>query len=123
MAMLKKREVDVAYLLTAPLAEEVKRDPTLRLAFSGGIGISSLECIEQWDSKSRWHDKRVRLAVNYALDRWALSKAETRGASIPTGSIIPRHFEFVLPIEPYRYDPTKAKQLLAEADYPNGEGG
>jgi ABC-type transport system substrate-binding protein len=123
MAMLNKGEVDVAALLTAPLAEEVKRDPTLRSAFSGGIGISSLECIEQWDPKSPWYAKRVRLAVNYAIDRWALSKAETPGASIPTGSIIPQHFEFVLPIDPYPYAPPKARQWLAEADTPTGEGG
>jgi len=39
LVMLKQGEVDVAYLLDAPLAEEVKRDPTLKVAFSGGIGI------------------------------------------------------------------------------------
>jgi peptide/nickel transport system substrate-binding protein len=65
----------------------------------------------------------VRLAANYAIDRWALSEAETLGASKPTGTIIPRHFEFALPIEPYPYDPAKAKQLLAQAGYPNGFDG
>jgi peptide/nickel transport system substrate-binding protein len=120
MAMLKKGEVDVAYLLTVPLAEEVKRDPKLRLAFSGGIGVFYLDYFEQWDPKSPWHDKRVRLAANYAIDRWALSEAETLGASKPTGGVVPRNFEFALPIEPYSYDPAKAKQLLAEAGYPNG---
>ena len=39
--MLKRGEVDVAYLLDVPQAEEVKRDPTLKLAFSGGIARSS----------------------------------------------------------------------------------
>jgi len=42
------------------------------------------------------------------------------GASKPAGSIVPRTFEFALPIEPHPYDPGKAKQLLAEAGYPNG---
>ena len=120
LAMLKKGEVDVAYLLDAPLAEEVKRDPKLKLAFSGGIGNFFLDYLDQWDPKSPWHDKRVRLAANYAIDRQALSEAETLGASKPTGSIIPTTFEFALPIEPYPYDPARAKQLLAEAGYPNG---
>src|SRR3989442_13277662 len=38
-AMLKRGEVDIAYLLDVPQAQEVKRDPTLRLAFSAGIAI------------------------------------------------------------------------------------
>ena len=37
VAMLKRGEVDVAYLLEGPQAHEVKRDPELKLAFSGGI--------------------------------------------------------------------------------------
>jgi peptide/nickel transport system substrate-binding protein len=121
MAMLKKGEVDIAYNLDAAHAEEVKRDPNLRLVFSGGIGSSALHFLDgQWDPKSPWYDRRVRLAANYAIDRQAISEAETLGASIPSGSIIPREFEFALPIEPYAYDPVKAKQLLAEAGYPHG---
>jgi ABC-type transport system substrate-binding protein len=57
----------------------------------------------------------VRLAANYAIDRQALSDAETLGASSPRGNHVPRTFEFALPIEPYPYDPARAKQLLAEA--------
>src|SRR5882762_1644475 len=119
-AMLTRGEVDVAYLLDVPQAQEVKRDPTLKLAFSGGIAIFFLDFLDQWDPKSPWADQRVRLAANYAIDRRALSEAETLGASKPVGSIVPRTFEFALPIEPYPYDPGKAKQLLAEAGYPNG---
>ena len=120
MAMLKRGEVDVAYLLDVPQAQEVKRDPTLKLAFSGGIATWFLDFLDQWDPKSPWADRRVRLAANYAIDRQALSDAETLGASKPAGNHVPRTFEFALPIEPYPYDPAKAKQLLAEAGYPNG---
>src|SRR5687768_161807 len=120
MAMLKRGEVDIAYLLDAPDAQELKRDPNLKLAFSGGIAIFFFDFLEQWDPKSPWHDRRVRLAANHAIDRRALSEAETLGASRPAGNIVPRAFEFALPIEPYAYDPAKAKQLLAEAGYPNG---
>jgi len=38
LALLKRGEVDVAYLLDAPMAEDVKRDPSLKVAFSGAIG-------------------------------------------------------------------------------------
>jgi len=120
MAMLKKGEVDIAYLLDVPQAQEVKRDPTLKLAFSGGIATFFLDFLDQWDPKSPWADRRVRLAANYAIDRRGLSDAETLGASRPAAGIVPRAFDFALPIEPYPYDPAKAKQLLAEAGYPNG---
>jgi peptide/nickel transport system substrate-binding protein len=120
LALLKTGDVDIAYDLDAQAAEEVKRDPKFRLAFSGGIGTFYLDFLEQWDPKSPWHDPRVRLAANYAMDRQALSDAERLGASPPVGSLIPQTFEFALPIEPYPYDPAKAKRLLAEAGYPNG---
>ena len=120
MVMLKRGEVDVAYLLDVPQAQEVKKDPTLKLAFSGGIGIFFLDFLDQWDPKSPWADKRVRLAASHAIDRQALSEAETLGASKPAGNFIPRSFEFALPIEAAPYNPTRAKQLLAEAGYPNG---
>ena len=120
MAMLKRGEVDLAYLLDAPQAQEIKKDPSLKLAFSGGIGTYYLDYFDQWDPKSPWHDRRVRLAASHALDRQALSEAETLGASRPNGSLIPRKFEYALPLDPHPYDPAKAKQLLAEAGYPNG---
>ena len=62
----------------------------------------------------------MRLAANYAIDRQALSDAETLGESKPAGNHVPRTFEFALPLEPYPYNPARAKQLLAEAGYPNG---
>jgi peptide/nickel transport system substrate-binding protein len=119
-AMLKRGEVDLAYLLDAPQAQDIKKDPSLKLAFSGGIGTFYLDYFDQWDPKSPWHDRRVRLAASHAIDRQALSEAETLGASRPNGSLIPRKFEFALPLDPHPYDPAKAKQLLAEAGYPNG---
>ncbi len=75
---------------------------------------------QQYDPKSPWYDKRVRLAANHAINRQAINEAETLGYSIPTGSIIPRKFDGALVLEPYPYDPKKARQLLAEAGYANG---
>jgi len=120
LAMLKRGEVDLAYLLDAPMAQEVKRDPNLKLASSGGIGTFYLDYLDQWDPKSTWADRKVRLAAIHAIDAKSINEAENLGVSRPTGSMVPRKFEFGLPLEPYTYDPAKARQLLTEAGYPNG---
>jgi peptide/nickel transport system substrate-binding protein len=74
----------------------------------------------QWDPKSPWHDRRVRLAAALAIDRDAINQAETLGFSRVTGTIIPAGFEFAWSAPTVTYDPTQAKKLLAEAGFPNG---
>ena len=101
LAMLKRQEADVTFYVNGALAEE-------------------LRSTEQWDPKSPWADRRVRLAANHAINRQAINQAETLGFSRLTSSIIPHRFEFAWPSPLYAHDPGRAKQLLAEAGYPNG---
>jgi peptide/nickel transport system substrate-binding protein len=120
LAMLKKGEADFAVALDGEVAEEVKRDTRMTLVDTRHASITWLQFPEQMDPKSPWHDKRVRLAANYALDRQAINEAACLGFCPPTAVIIPRVMDFALQTEPLPYDPKKAKQLLAEAGYPNG---
>jgi len=121
LAMLKKGEADVTYGIYGALAEEVQRDPQLKLE---PVVPPAPQWIiftyEQYDPKSPWADQRVRWAANLAFNRQMANEAETLGYSRLTGSIIPRQFEYALPLEPYPYDQQKARQLLKEAGYANG---
>ncbi len=123
LAMLKRGEIDISYVFRGPIAEEVRRTPGLTLKPVQFYGEQWLYFTDQWDPKSLWADRRVRLAVNHAIDRQAINQSLTLGFSRLTGSIIPRDFEFAWPVAPYPYDPRKAKQLLAEAGYPQGFDG
>ena len=120
LVMLKRGETDIAYGLRGPDAEEVRRTLGLTLKPILPTVGQWLVFTEQWDPKSPWADRRVRLAANLAIDRKGFSDAEYLGYGRPAPSIIPRDFEFYWPAPPYPHDPARAKRLLAEAGYPKG---
>ena len=120
LAMLKRGEADVVYLLQGELAEEVRRTAGLTLKPTPIVSTHWLVFADQWDPKSPWADRRVRLAANHAMDRQAVNEALTLGFSRITWSIIPKSFDFFWQPPAYPYDPARARQLLAEAGYPKG---
>jgi len=120
LAMLKRGEADVVYLLQSELAEEARRTAGLALRPTPIVSTHWLVFLDQWDPKSPWSDRRVRLAANHAIDRQAINEAITLGFSRITWSIIPQSFDFYWQPPAYAHDPARAKQLLAEAGYPKG---
>ena len=120
LAALKRNEIDIAYSIRAELAEELQRTPGLTLRPTVGSAPYYMYFPEQWDPKSPWHDRRVRLATKYALDYNTINKALTLGYSHITGSVIPENFEFYEKLPLPVYDPDKARQLLAEAGVAGG---
>src|SRR5262249_24286038 len=110
LAMLKTGEADIAYLMIGDEGASIKGDPKLRLVSVIPEGTWGLESPERGAPNSPWHARRVRLAANLAMDKQAINEAERLGFSRLTGSIIPRVFEFALPLEPFPYDPARAKQ-------------
>ena len=118
--MVKTGEADIAFALDGIDAEGIQKDKRLRVVATRHASIFWIEFADQWNPKSPWHDQRMRLAVNYALDREGINKAACLGFCPPAGVVVPRVMEFALQVKPLPYDPQKAKQLLAEAGYPNG---
>ncbi len=65
-------------------------------------------------------DKRVREAINYAINKEALCKVAYSGYAVPQEGIIPPKLPTALKMGPWPYDPQKARELLKDAGYPNG---
>ena len=69
-----------------------------------------------------FNDPKVRQALQYAIDRDGMCKSLLGGLCTPSSQLMykghPWYNEEVG--DAYKYDPAKAKQMLAEAGYPNG---
>ena len=123
-AMYENGELDV---VNAPLEDmdRIKADPTL----SAELYIAPDLCTYYYGfnmTKPPFDDVRVRQAFSYAIDRQKLIDTVTKGEQKPAKSFAPPGI-FGSPAEDPNfvgssYDPDKAKALLAEAGYPNGEG-
>ncbi len=71
--------------------------------------------------KLPYDNKDVRLAVNFAINRDAIVKGLYGGFGTPAvNPMPPTLWGYNRTIQPYAYDPAKAKQLLAQAGFPNG---
>lgn len=68
------------------------------------------------------NDPKVRLALNLAVDRDAIVKNILREDQKPATGYTPPGMGDYKPLNKISYDPARARQLLAEAGYPNGKG-
>ncbi len=122
MAAIQTGEIDIVNRLTAEQAEALESvdgvnvvtyavDRTFYIAFNNltsGVGEPT-------------EDPRVRRAMNYAVDRQAIINSLFEGrAQLSTGLMTESNLGYDQSIDPYPYDPERARELLAEAGYPDG---
>ena len=70
---------------------------------------------------ARFQDPRVRQALNYAVNKQAIIDVLFDGYATPVSQPAPRIALGHNPdLAPYRFDPERARALLAEAGYPDG---
>ncbi|MCI0545670.1 MAG: ABC transporter substrate-binding protein [Candidatus Rokubacteria bacterium] len=73
------------------------------------------------NQKKPFDDKRVRQALNYAVNKDAIVKDVLKGTgAVSRGPVLPGTWAADPGLKAYPYDPERAKKLLAEAGYPNG---
>jgi peptide/nickel transport system substrate-binding protein len=73
------------------------------------------------NSKKPFDDKRVRQALNYAVDKEAIVRDVLKGTgAVSKGPVLPGTWGDESGIKPFPYDPERARKLLAEAGLANG---
>jgi peptide/nickel transport system substrate-binding protein len=120
LVALKRGEIDIALSIRGELAQSILQTPGLSLQATSSPGIFWIYFPDQWDPKSPWHDRRVREAARHAMDYDSINNNLLLGHGKIHGGMIPDNFEYYVPVPPPKYDPARARALLAEAGYPNG---
>lgn len=110
-------EIDFTYQLPPEQLEALKKDANLTVAARPSYRYYFIWFNAQ---KNQYKDKRVRQAMNYALDVKTLLQTLMKDTAVPMDAPIPPTVFGYAAQTPYTYDPQKAKQLLADAGFPNG---
>lgn len=108
--MVKVRDADALARFLA--------DPTVRVATSVG---TNLNYVILNPNRAPFDDIRVRQALQYAIDKDLILETVLEGISVDATGPVPQSANYYYgAVERYPYDPELARELLAEAGYPNG---
>src|SRR6266568_6852336 len=130
VAALQNGEGDVAVNIPPHLATIIANHPKLFLTTAPSVRtIQLMYYTHQYDAQHKLvgpypgptADKRVRWAMNYAVDVDDIIKNVLDGKAQRVGLMLTdRHFGFDPAVKPLKQDLAKSKQLLAEAGFPGG---
>lgn len=115
---LQRDEVNYMIVRDVEVWETLKGKP--------GIALTETPSTGYWyyafnTRREPLNDVRVRRAIAHAVDKRLFVDTVLGGQGIPTDSVIvPGMLGHIDDVTSYSYDPERAKQLLAEAGYPNG---
>ncbi|MFC5950493.1 ABC transporter substrate-binding protein [Pseudonocardia lutea] len=107
----------------------IQLDPQSLTQFAGSDRYTTGSQWSSWnmtlrinETKPPLQDPRVRQALNYAIDKKTIASSLLGPDIQPSsGQVLNAPYDQVNPdLQAYPHDPAKARQLLAEAGYPNG---
>ncbi len=125
-AALKVGEIDFALNFPASFVKDLQNTGGFKLIKNATAGTITVRInkLRKTDPVSGapnpFLDKRVRQAMSHAIDRDAMIDKVLDGMGEKLALLFPGDFGYDPEVRPYSYDPGKAKQLLAQAGYPNG---
>ncbi len=120
VAILRSGRAQVAEGLNPAEINSLRTAPNVRIA--GGYLNTSLVVLLNFKTKP-FDNIKLRQAIAYALPYDDIIRTSYFGEARPWQGFIPTTYPgYHLPSATYGYDPTKAKQMLAEAGYPDGKG-
>lgn len=114
---LETGEIDFALPLPPQEAERLKRNPELSI-----FNARSLRWFGLYMNlaKRPFNDVRVRQAIAHAIDKEAIVRTTMAGYAKVADSPLPPGVWSYKSFKPYEFNQARARQLLAEAGYPNG---
>src|SRR5262249_365209 len=118
IAEIKTGGVDIIRNVSADLVPELKSHPQTYGSSTPVLRVHHVEL----DMRSAPFDRKlVRQAANYAIDKQTIIQKMMGGLGTQVATVVqPLAFGFDAEVKPFPYDPKKAKELLAQAGYPNG---
>ncbi|WP_132746999.1 ABC transporter substrate-binding protein [Scopulibacillus darangshiensis] len=115
---LKNGEIDLMDGVNPSDIESLKNNKDLELFYRPPMNVGYLGFNVE---KEPFNKKKVRQALNHAINKKALIDSFFAGAGEPAKNPMPSNIAgYNDDIKPYDFDLKKAKKLLAEAGYPNG---
>ncbi|MCC7104043.1 MAG: hypothetical protein IT307_02790 [Chloroflexi bacterium] len=121
VAALKTGRADVISLVPIADVQSIRANQDLDVLAQPGLRAMFIQ-INTLKYDTPLKDQKVRQALNYAVDKDTLIQSVLMGfgAKLRGSAVTPGYFGYNDKLQPYSYDPAKAKQLLTEAGFPNG---
>jgi len=122
VAALKAGDIDIISRLGPEQADSIKAASNVKLVTYPKDRVYYITFNNMSSGKGTpIENVKVRQALSYAVDTQAIIDNIFNGkAEQVAGMVVPGNLGYDPSIKPYPYDPQKAKQLLAEAGYPDG---
>jgi peptide/nickel transport system substrate-binding protein len=130
VAALQNGEIDIAVNIPPHLAPVIEKHPRVFISTAPSVRtIQLMLYTHQMDAQHKvvgpypgpTADKRVRQAINHAVDVEEIIKTVLDGRGVRVATMLTdKHFGFDPQLKPIKPDPAKVKHLLGEAGFPNG---